>query len=195
MTESHVSEVIRDSVAIIDQPLAVFTFVVPAELSLNEVSEIKTIKREVHLAVNLLAVTTSAVHSEEPVTSSRLLESFEVNNKNRRDLVDVHLLGGANMILAFVTIPFIVIIEHLRPSELLETVLKAYLAAGFVLVVAGVSNLGSGLHARELLDEGFLEVSLPQDVEDEISLTFVASVEADVVFDTNPMKHVKHGHL
>jgi len=44
-----------------------------------------------------------------------------------------------------------------------------------------------------LLDEWILEVSVPKNVQDEVSLTLVSSVEAHIVFDSNFMQKVKNG--
>jgi len=85
------------------------------------------------MSVNFLAVATTSIHSEESATlSSRLLEPLKVYDKNWGSLVEIHLLGSSHMILTFITVPFIIVIEHLRHSEMFKTILQGDFSSIFI---------------------------------------------------------------
>lgn len=96
------------------------------------------------------------------------------------------------MVLTFITIPFVVIIEHLWLSVLLEAIEETDIPTG--LITSNLLNLClSSAHTRKLLDELILKVSVPEHIQDEVSLTLIASVEANIVFDTDLMQKIKNG--
>jgi len=62
-------------------------------------------------------------------------------------------------------------------------------------MIATTINPLALLHARQVLDEVLAEGVGPDDVNDEVVLTFIVSIETDVVIDANFVEHVEDGEL
>jgi hypothetical protein len=93
------------------------------------------------------------------------------------------------MVFTFITVPFVVIIEHLWLAEFFEAILQSDLSSVLVLSCLLSLYLG-GTHTRQLLDEGIFEISMPKNVQDKVSLALSASIEANIIFDSNFMQHI-----
>lgn len=122
MSEAHITVMVGHGIAIIDESVLISVGAFSTVLALDQVGQIETLKREVDMRVNFLAVATSTVHTEETRLTTGLLEALQVHDENGRRLKDLHLLGSAYMILALVAVPFVVFVEHLGLAELLEAV-------------------------------------------------------------------------
>ena len=93
------------------------------------------------------------------------------------------------MILTFITVPFIIVIEHLRHSEMFKTILQGDFSSIFIHSSLLHFLLG-GAHPWELLDEGIFKISMPKNVQDQVSLTLWASVKANVILNSNFMQGI-----
>ena len=96
------------------------------------------------------------------------------------------------MILALVAVPHVVLVQHLRLLEFIEAVVYGDCFA-LVFFFWGVLDFWK-FTTRKMRNERWLlfglESFVPDDVEDEV-LGASVSIIADVVFDSNLVKHVE----
>lgn len=102
MSEAHVSEVIWNGVAIIDETFSCYT--------LNILAHIKTFEWEINFLVNFLS-TTSREHSHVSHWLLALFESLKVNYQYWWYSENLKLLCCLYMFFTFVTIPLIILVQ------------------------------------------------------------------------------------
>lgn len=100
------------------------------------------------------------------------------------------------MLFALVAVPHVILIKNLVFLELIETVFDrdGSLLVSLTIITTTINPLAF-LHARQVLDEILAEGVGPDDVDDEVMLAFIVSVETNVVIDANLVKHVEDCHL
>ena len=183
MAETHISIVVRNSIAVVDK-LTLWSSI-PISFALDNISQIKRIEREVNVGVDFLAIAATRVEAKESALATGLLESLEIDDQNWWRLENLHLLGSPDVLLAFIAIPLVVVIKHLRLSELLEAVHKSDLLWLLDFSIIGRSFFLLSLsHTTQLLNEQILEVSGPDNVENDVLLASIIE-ETDVVFNSD----------
>ena len=102
VAEAHVAKVVGDGIAVIDQ--------VFASLALDVFAQVQASQRKADIIAQLLT-THASEHSQHPsISRPALLEPLQIDDKNRWSSIDLKLLGGLYMLLAFTAKPFIVFI-------------------------------------------------------------------------------------
>ena len=101
VAEAHAAEVIRDSEAIIDQVLRVLLI-----RHQNEWPHVQPCQWELNKCVDFLP-------ASKAILIAACLESFEADDHDARNAVDLQRLRRLHMLLALIAVPFIVLIEGL----------------------------------------------------------------------------------
>lgn len=122
VAEAHVSEVIGDGIAVVDQALSF------RSASHDVFAHVEALQGEVNLVVNLLAAASAREHGHVARASLLfLLESFEANNHDGRNFKELDFLGGLDVGLALVAVPHVVFIKDLWLFEFFEAIVDVHI--------------------------------------------------------------------
>ena len=111
MPEAHTSEVIRDTVAIIDQVLRIFLL-----WHEHERTHIKACQREFNECVDLLS-------TAEAELIPAGLEALEADDHDAGDAVDLQRFRRLHVLLTLIAVPLVIFIERLGLLELLQALI------------------------------------------------------------------------
>ena len=145
MAEAHVTEMVWDGVAIIDQWPVIWL------ISANDVfTHVQAFEREVHLIIYFLTATTTRVHGKETCVSLLFLpKSFKAYNHDWWDFIDLNLFGGLYVIFTFVAIPHIVSIQDFWLLEFLKAVVNGnFHFLGLISRIVCLDSIHFSLHRR-----------------------------------------------
>lgn len=145
-----------------------------------------------------MAARVSKHHAHISIALLALLESLQVDDEERWGLVDFQQLGGLNMLLTLAAIPLVVLVKNFSLLELVEAVVNGQFVLRLVpilhILIIQVNPLAVHL-PRKVSLELLFEVSLPDQIQDEVLLTSFGVIETGVVLHSDLVEHVKHSHL